>query len=321
MTAINIRLGAVLLGCLAWSGVYASTFTVLHQFDPAEAQGSVDLVAPPNQFPISPIGPFLLASASSGGIAVNGGSGTLMTLYPDAISPSTLNPVNVDYNFASTPLAPQAPAQPVFESGVRYGATQVGNTKCGAKGGICGSIFTFNDQTGAFNTLHDFTGGAAGVAASALQGDGKGSLVGVSSHGGILNRQACLQANAPAAQVGCGFVFRLTPGSPLQVLHYFTGGSAGSHPFALVQRSDGTLIGGALDGAGGDQILFSLTPSGAYRVLAILRSTTTCAPDIGSVLIADTTNHVFFTENRCGSHQTGTAVIMLPATGASHIVS
>jgi uncharacterized repeat protein (TIGR03803 family) len=145
-----------------------------------------------------------------------------------------------------------------------YGTTFLGgDPTCG-----CGTIFKLL-TTGAIKTLHTFVGTDGANPTAGLVADNKGDLFGTTSQGGIGSASA-------------GTVFKLAPPATQggawteSVLHTFTGGADGAHPYAgLMLDSAGNLYGttnagGAfnygtvfeLDSTGTETVLYSFTGLG-----------------------------------------------------------
>src|SRR5262245_3712278 len=75
---------------------------------------------------------------------------------------------------------------------------------------------------------------------------------------------------------GAGAIFRLTPNGALTVLHEFTNGADGSHPYgALLEARDGNFYGTAQSGGTsscrsvpiGCGTVYRLTPDGAFTIV------------------------------------------------------
>jgi uncharacterized repeat protein (TIGR03803 family) len=121
----------------------------------------------------------------------------------------------------------------VHSDGFLYVASNDGGTSHGA-------ILRLSLATGAFETVHTFTGGAGGSSPSGLIEGGDGALYGVAWTGG---------------DNGGGLLFRLTKSGTFTVLHHFAN-ATGRQPYHTpIQGSDGHLYGivgfGATYGNGG----------------------------------------------------------------------
>jgi len=176
-----------------------------------------------------------------------------------------------------------------------YGTTFLGgDPTCG-----CGTIFKLL-TTGALKTLHTFVGTDGANPTPGLVADQNGNLFGTTSQGGVGTSAA-------------GTVFKLAPPGTVggawteTVLHTFTGGADGAHPYAgLFLDTSGNLYGttnagGAfnygtvfeLDSTGTETVLYSFTGllDGAY-------------PYAGVVL--DSAGNLYGTTNAGGAFSHGT---------------
>lgn len=156
-----------------------------------------------------------------------------------------------------------------------YGTTFLGgDPTCG-----CGTIFKLLPG-GTIRTLHTFVGTDGANPTAGLVEDNNGNLFGTTSQGGNGSSSA-------------GTVFKLAPpatvGAPWTetVLHTFTGGADGAHPYAgLILDSAGNLYGttnggGAfnygtvfkLDSTGNETVLYSFTgfPDGASPYAGVVQ--------------------------------------------------
>jgi hypothetical protein len=119
-----------------------------------------------------------------------------------------------------------------------------GGANCAPLG--CGTALSLT-ATGAFTTLYSFcslsgcTDGEypSGVPIQATDGNIYGTTTGGGSMG---------TSSTPCSILGCGTIFKLTPGGALATIHTFTG-SGGSSPFGLVQDTNGDIYGA--EGNGG----------------------------------------------------------------------
>jgi uncharacterized repeat protein (TIGR03803 family) len=150
----------------------------------------------------------------------------------------------------------------VFDNaGNLYGAAyDGGSSECG--GGGCGGVFELSPQAGGGwreQMLYFFQNGVDGSTPdSLLIIDPAGNLYGMTQFGG---------------SVGCGTVFKLSPGTggawSKQTLHQFTGDPDGCGPFLnMVRDGAGNLYGVAeAGGAMGDGAIFQITPAGTEKTL------------------------------------------------------
>jgi uncharacterized repeat protein (TIGR03803 family) len=111
--------------------------------------------------------------------------------------------------------------------------------------------------------LYTFTGGSDGWQPLSLTPDANGNFLGVAQGGGTFNS---------ICYVGCGTLFKLTPGTggwSLSVIYSFSGGSDGAYPIArLILDRQGNLFGTAGHGGsaqcqGGCGTVFELSPNGS----------------------------------------------------------
>ncbi len=169
------------------------------------------------------------------------------------------------YSFTGSPEGPDG-ALPdsgliADSSGNLYGTT--------VEGGASGQGTVFKLSPGGIETvLHSFTGFPSDGAypEAGLIADSSGNLYGTTVDGGA---SGCFGVGG----VGCGVVFKLSPGGTLTVLHSFTGGSDGATPVAgLIVDSSGNLYGTTPQGGVGSctrgcGVVFKLSPNGTETVL------------------------------------------------------
>jgi uncharacterized repeat protein (TIGR03803 family) len=174
-----------------------------------------------------------------------------------------------------------------------------------SEGTAYGTIFKITPQ-GAFTTLHTF-GGADGADAMAelLQG-ADGNLYGTTFNGGANDDPSCVFGGF----VGCGTVFKVTPGGSLSTLYNFC-----SQPYcfdgaepraALVQGTDGNLYG--TSGGQGGGTFFKITPVGTLTTLYYFCSLENCADGEYSLTLVQGADGNFYgttyaggTSNNCNS--------------------
>ncbi|HSY64702.1 MAG TPA: choice-of-anchor tandem repeat GloVer-containing protein [Terriglobales bacterium] len=176
---------------------------------------------------------------------------------------------NALYNFAggSDPKLPYAGL--VFDkAGNLYGTTELGGTD------NQGTVFEISrnaNGTWTETVLYNFTGSSdGGQPYGSLVFDAAGNLYGTTNFGGSAN-----------CNLGCGTVFKLTPGSggwTETVLYTFTGGSDGREPYArLLFDATGNLYGTTLLGgnigsvcSSGCGTVFKLTPGSSGWTESVL---------------------------------------------------
>lgn len=152
-------------------------------------------------------------------------------------------------------------------NGTLYGTTITGgitNSECTyiyTYGG-CGTVYRIS-TTGVESVLYRFAGFSDGAFPTGHDlTDVDGTLYGTTIGGGS---SICLS--------GCGTVFSITTSGTEKVVHSFVPGSSGDTPTSGLTDVDGTMYGTTGNGGskrctgGGCGTLYSLTPSGNYKVL------------------------------------------------------
>jgi len=178
--------------------------------------------------------------------------------------------LTVLYNFCSQPNCADGsgPVGALVQAsdGAFYGTTNAGGTD------NKGTIFKIT-ATGTLTTLHSFDGTDGATPAGALIQGTDGSFYGTTEYGGA--SFAC-----GGAFLGCGTVFKITPGGTLTTLHSFKGNDGNNLFSGLIQGADGnfygtTAEGGSLSGACayGCGTIFKITPGGALTTLHSFDST------------------------------------------------
>jgi len=142
-------------------------------------------------------------------------------------------------------------------SGAFYGTTfQGGNTTCGGGFG-CGTVFEYYPG-GALYTLHNFDSSDGANPAAGLVQAIDHNFYGTTSQGGNFT-------NCP---IGCGTIFRITPGSGLTTVHRFNGTDGAGPNSTLVQATDGSLYGTtSIAFSGGYGTVFKFTLGGTLTTL------------------------------------------------------
>ena len=131
-------------------------------------------------------------------------------------------------------------------NGVFYGTTPTENN------GSNRTVYTVT-PSGAFTTIHTFTGAdGQNVTAPLVQGT-DGDFYGVTVAGGTSN---------------VGVIFKMTPSGAVHVLHNFAGTDGSAAFYALIQANDGNFYGTTYRGGSiGNGVVFKITPGGDYSVV------------------------------------------------------
>ncbi|HEY5177049.1 MAG TPA: choice-of-anchor tandem repeat GloVer-containing protein [Terriglobales bacterium] len=136
-----------------------------------------------------------------------------------------------------------------------------------------GTVFKIT-PSGTLATLHTFDGADGSIPDAGLVQGADGNFYGTTGQGGANDDPSC----DFGGRVGCGTVFKITPGGSLTTLYNFCSQpycSDGSNPSAtLVQGSDGNFYGTA-GGQGGT--VFRITPDGTLTTLYFFCSLNNCA--------------------------------------------
>jgi uncharacterized repeat protein (TIGR03803 family) len=151
------------------------------------------------------------------------------------------------------------------KNGDLYGTTVMGGgvTACEQYLG-CGTVFEVKPD-GTETVLYAFQGGTDAIAPSGgVIRDASGNLYGAAAAGGTGNENNCGGGN-----VGCGAVFKISPGGAETVLYSFQGGSDGFEPLGgLLKDKAGNLYGTTGGGGNSDQgTVFKLASDGTESVL------------------------------------------------------
>jgi len=212
----------------------------------------------------------LLAGCGAAQPPISGAGSMARALAPPART--TSGNYQVIYNFGSVPGDGHFPyAGLIAVGGTLYGTTINGGSKstCGAYPSECGTVFSI--EPGAPDkVLHTF--GAEGDGNNPQAGliDVNGTLYGTTTNGGSYTRAPrCTGSD----YFPCGTLFSITPSGTEAVLHSFGDGRDGLNPTASLIDVNGTLYGTTANGGkghkcnGGCGTVFSITPSGTYKVL------------------------------------------------------
>lgn len=215
------------------------------------------------------------------------GCGTIFEL-----EPAGTGVLRVLYSFSGgadggTPIGPLV----LDTAGNLYGvALTGGNLSCPQeplRG--CGTVFKLT-RTGQLTVLHTFDGGADGGGPQpGLLFDSAGNIYGTAEIGGNTN-----------CDLGCGTIYKITPGGQFSVLYAFTGAADGNSPNGgLVRDSEGNLYGTTSQGTTASiwGTVFELEANGEMRVLHSLNGVTDGAsPESG--LIQDPVGNLYGTTYR-----------------------
>jgi len=170
------------------------------------------------------------------------GCGTLFTLSSSKAFASIYSFGPYGSSLGVSPIAALMGAS----DGSWYGANEVGGPiNCGGSVGsisqpACGTLYTVG-TSGSLSSIHTFTGGDGAYPGSALLQKADGNIYGVTLGGGKLS---CSSYATP----GCGTVFKLASGNPVQILHSFAVQDGAAPDARLIVGSDGLMYGTTLFG-------------------------------------------------------------------------
>jgi uncharacterized repeat protein (TIGR03803 family) len=243
----------------------AQTLTTLHSFDGRDGDGPNGLVQATDGN---------LYGTSSGGGA--NGYGTIFKITPGGTLTTTHS---FDFTDGSGPSALVQGTDGNF-----YGTTSWGGANsCVIEGTDygCGTIFKIT-PSGTLTTLYSFDG-TDGLEPFALVQATDGNLYGTTFWGGANDNTLC-QISPYYGSVGCGTVFKITPGGALTTLYNFCSKincADGANPFAgLVQATDGNFYGTTQSGGtAGSGSVFKTTPSGTLTTLGSFDGTDGWGPN------------------------------------------
>ncbi|HKU28228.1 MAG TPA: choice-of-anchor tandem repeat GloVer-containing protein [Candidatus Sulfotelmatobacter sp.] len=192
-----------------------------------------------------------------------------------------------------------------------YGTTSIGG-KCASS---CGTIFKITPN-GTLTTIYEFCGTdpctREPLTGLALASDG--NFYGTTYEGGLEGEGGC-QGN-----VGCGTLFRVTPGGMLTVLHNFTFAEAfNTSTVSLLQGANGNLYGlSSTGGANNKGTVYQSTLKGAVTVLHTFCSEAYCADgNTPSALLQSGGGNLYGTTaaGACGSSGCNGTVFSLTTSG------
>ncbi|GAA0762906.1 hypothetical protein LRH25_25675 [Ideonella azotifigens] len=203
------------------------------------------------------------------------------------------------YSFAGTPNGASPASDLLAHGGKFYGVTASGGS---ASLGAIYQLKQKDDGSWGAKTVFSFGGLDNGAMPQAgLIADAAGNLYGTAYIGG---------------NVGAGTVLRLSPNADgswtPSVLHHFTGGAEGYHPYGdLLLDAKGRLIGTAFEGGNfGDGVAFTLTPasdgSWTYQVIHHFHETTIDGAGPRGKLAMDANGVVYGITTAGGANFSGT---------------
>ena len=183
-----------------------------------------------------------------------------------------------------------------------YGTTRfsAANTNCITG---CGTFFRLTPG-GTLITLYSFTGGD----------DGAYPLYGViqAPNGNFYGTTSAAGALPACYGIGCGTVFKVTPGGTLTTLHSFFSYD-GSSPVALIEVPSGIFYGATLSGGLYQYgTIFQITPTGTLTMLDNFEGTDGYGPN--SLIQGDNWSFFYGTTGQGGANDCGT-VFKMNATG------
>ncbi len=162
---------------------------------------------------------------------------------------------------------------------------------------------------GTYTVLHSFSRGSDGrFPLAGLVADSSGNLYGTTDEGG----------GSGCGGVGCGVVFKLSPGGTETVLHSFSGGSDGSVPNGgLIADSSGNLYGTTEEGGtgclgNGCGTVFKLSPDGTETALYTFTGGSDGANPLAG-LIADSSGNLYGTTAFGGASGNGVVFKLSPS--------
>jgi uncharacterized repeat protein (TIGR03803 family) len=231
--------------------------------------------------------------------ACGGGSGVALA---PSLASADVRPLNdVLYSFQGVPDGQNPYSGLVAGStGEFYGTTYGGGS--GPSGGD-GAVYEIS-AAGKAKIIYNFQYGLDGALSQApLIRDASGALYGTTDYGG----------GASACSIGCGTVFKLTPGKSgftESVLYAFAGGSDGSLPHAgLLLTKSGALFGTTFQGGSacaspGCGTVFELKPSGSIYNESVIHAFSGASGDgqgPAAALVADASGNLYGTTEYGGS--------------------
>lgn len=249
------------------------------------------------------------ANSTLYGTSQTGGAANFGTIFS---LDSTTGAEKVIYSFCSQPkctdgLNPDAAMLDM--NSVFYGTTAGGGESAGCGNG-CGTVYAFNQNTGAETVLYSFCSQvrcADGTTPETSLLALNGKLYGTALFGGSTN---CHQ--------GCGTVFSVDLNTGAEALLYsFLGGTDGAMPYAGLTAVNGTLYGTTEAGGtgcngGGCGTIFSINPkTGAETVLYSFCSQPNCTDGAAPTTALIAANSKFYgTTDEGGTFGGGTVFVL-----------
>lgn len=205
--------------------------------------------------------------------------------------------------------------------GILYGATEGGGPECNTSSFVCGTIFSFNPQTGVYKLLHGFKGLANGNHPETNLLNWKGKLYGTTAYGGNNN---C------GSIYGCGTLFSVDPKTGAEtVLYTFCSQpncADGYVPYSALINVNGifygtTSTGGASPAGPYSGTLYAFDPgTGAVKALYSFCSQPVCADGsmpYGNLIVIG--RRPYGTTD-LGGDGWGTVFSIDPSTGAEKVI-
>jgi uncharacterized repeat protein (TIGR03803 family) len=244
------------------------------------------------------------------GTTLSGGKYTTGNLGGTVFSITPSGTENVLHDFGNGTDGSQPAAGLIDVGGTLYGTTSGGGSyyrsapRCTNSYYLpCGTVFSIT-PSGTEKVVHSFGGNRGdGLNPVASLIEVNGTLYGTTRNGGRSHR---------CVDVGCGTVFKITPGGTEKVLHSFGSGTDGIYPLGSLIDVKGTLYGTTWYGGtykyGGT--VFSITLSGHEKVLhSFVNRTDGCLPSAGLINVSGT---LYGTTTSCGAYGFGTVFSITP---------
>lgn len=159
---------------------------------------------------------------------------------------------NVLHSFDGNPDG-ESPSASLYDlNGTLYGTTYYGGTH------TQGTAYSISTD-GTEKVLHSFGSGSS---------DGNTPTAGLIDVDGTLYGTTVHDFGSGCGGSGCGTVYSMSTDGTVVVLHTFTGGSDGAHPYAGLIYVDGVLFGTTRDGGPTDKgTVYSITTGGSELVM------------------------------------------------------